>query len=88
MERAIKQLQDSFAVMAAMEQKQTERLMRHEQDLNEIAQAWLKLEQFRIRTNLEIAEFRRRTEQNLVEITDKLTGLIGHIGGPNLGVTQ
>jgi phosphate uptake regulator len=27
----------------------------------------------------ELAEFRRRTEQNLAEITDKLNGLIGYI---------
>jgi len=28
---------------------------------------------------VELAEFRRRTEQNLAEITDKLNGLIGYI---------
>jgi hypothetical protein len=27
--------------------------------------------------------FRRRTEQNLAEITDKLNGLIGYIDGMN-----
>jgi hypothetical protein len=27
------------------------------------------------------AEFRRRTDQNLAEITDKLNGLIGYIDG-------
>jgi hypothetical protein len=27
------------------------------------------------------AEFRRRTEQNLAEITDKLNGLIGYVDG-------
>jgi len=31
----------------------------------------------------EIAEYRRRTEQNLAEITDKLNGLIGYIDGQN-----
>jgi hypothetical protein len=29
----------------------------------------------------ESMEFRRRTEQNLVEITDKLNGLIGYMDG-------
>ena len=29
----------------------------------------------------ELLEFRRRTEQNLAEITDKLNGLIGYIAG-------
>jgi hypothetical protein len=29
----------------------------------------------------ELLEFRRRTDQNLAEITDKLNGLIGYIGG-------
>ena len=29
----------------------------------------------------EILEFRRRTEQNLAEITDKLNGLIGYMDG-------
>ncbi len=30
----------------------------------------------------EIEEFRRRTDQNLAEITDKLNGLIGYIDRP------
>jgi K+/H+ antiporter YhaU regulatory subunit KhtT len=29
----------------------------------------------------ELLEFRRRTEQNLAEITDKLNGLIGYMDG-------
>jgi len=29
----------------------------------------------------EILEFRRRTDQNLAEITDKLNGLIGYVSG-------
>jgi hypothetical protein len=29
----------------------------------------------------EVTEFRRRTEQNLSEITDKLNGLIGYLDG-------
>jgi hypothetical protein len=31
----------------------------------------------------ELLEFRRRTDQNLAEITDKLNGLIGYVGGMN-----
>jgi len=29
----------------------------------------------------ELLEFRRRTDQNLAEITDKLNGLIGYVDG-------
>jgi hypothetical protein len=29
----------------------------------------------------DLIEFRRRTEQNLAEITDKLNGLIGYVDG-------
>lgn len=31
----------------------------------------------------ELEEFRRRTGQNLAEITDKLNGLIDYVGGMN-----
>ena len=31
----------------------------------------------------ELLEFHRRTDQNLAEITDKLNGLIGYVGGMN-----
>lgn len=33
------------------------------------------------RLSKESAEFRRRTDQNLAEITDKLNGLIGYVSG-------
>ena len=36
----------------------------------------------------DLAEWKYRTEQNLAEITDKINGLIGHIGGPSLGIKQ
>jgi len=36
----------------------------------------------------DLAEWRYRTEQNLAEITDKLNGMIGFTGGPNLGIKQ
>jgi len=47
-------------------------------DLNERRSARLKE---RPKMLAEIAEYRRRTEQNLVEITDKLNGLIGFVDG-------
>jgi hypothetical protein len=31
----------------------------------------------------ELHEYRRRTEQNLAEITDKLNGMIGYVDGLN-----
>lgn len=31
----------------------------------------------------ELLQFRRSTDQNLAEITDKLNGLIGYVGGMN-----
>jgi hypothetical protein len=34
-----------------------------------------------VKLDLESAEFRRRTEQNLAEISDKLNGLIGYMDG-------
>jgi len=36
-----------------------------------------------VRLGAESLEFRRRTDQNLAEITDKLNGLIGYVGGMN-----
>ena len=36
----------------------------------------------------EMAEWKYRTEHNLAEITDKLNGLIGYMGGPSLGIKQ
>jgi hypothetical protein len=38
----------------------------------------------------EIDEYRRRTDQNLAEITDKLNGLIGYVAGqrPDGGLKQ
>ena len=33
----------------------------------------------------ETEEFRRRTDQNLAEITDKLNGLTGYVAGQNPG---
>ena len=81
LQAAIKELQDAMVVMAHMETRQTDRLLRHEAELEELAEARLVSEQNVTRLKEESAEFQRRTEQNLAEITDKLNGLIGYIEG-------
>ena len=45
---------------------------------------------FRTEHQAEMEEFRRRTDQNLAEITDKLRGLIGYVAGhrPDGGLKQ
>ena len=72
MQAAMKDLQDAMVVMAHLEQRQTARIAQTEEEVD-------RLTAFRLRTEREIDEFRRRTEQNLAEITDKLNGLIGYI---------
>ena len=66
-EAAVKDLQDSMIVMAHIEKCHSEMLRAHEEWINE--------------HGAEIQEFRRRTDQNLAEITDKLNGLIGYVAG-------
>ncbi len=69
-EQAIKELQDNLVVIAEIERRQSAMLREHAEMLHE--------------HNLhysEILEFRRRTDQNLAEITDKLNGLIGYVDG-------
>jgi len=68
MEQAIKELQDAMVVMAHLEKRQTEVLKQHARMI-ETHDAYLE----------ELQEFRRRTDQNLAEITDKLNGLIGSL---------
>jgi hypothetical protein len=70
MQAAIKELQDAMVVMAHLEKHQTEILKQH---ARMIEKHDLLLE--------ETQEFRRRTDQNLAEITDKLNGLIGYVAG-------
>ena len=70
MQTAIKELQETMVVMAHIEKAQSE----HIKDLV----------QFRIQSEklrLQSEEFRRRTHENLAEITDKLNGLIGYVAG-------
>jgi chromatin remodeling complex protein RSC6 len=70
MQVAIRELQDTMVVMAHIEKKQSEHIS--------------ELIEFRIQSEklqLESEKFRKRTEENLSEITDKLNGLIGYVAG-------
>ncbi len=69
-EQAIKDLQDTLIVMAEMERRQSVMLREHAETLHKHD------EMLR-----DTVEFRRRTDQNLAEITDKLNGLIGYVAG-------
>ncbi len=66
-EQAVKDLQDNLVVIAEIEKRQSELLKLHSQRL--------------VVLEAESAEYRRRTDQNLAEITDKLNGLIGYVSG-------
>jgi uncharacterized protein YlxW (UPF0749 family) len=85
MQAAMKELQDAMVVMAHMEARQTERLLRQETEIEQLAEARMLVEQKVRRLDEESAQFRRRTEQNLAEITDKLNGLIGYLEGQRPG---
>ncbi len=85
LQAAIKELQDAMVVMAHIETRQTERLLRQEKEIEELAQSRMRVEQVVRRLDEESAQFRRRTEQNLAEITDKLNGLIGYVAGQHPG---
>jgi predicted nucleic acid-binding Zn-ribbon protein len=67
LEQAVKDLQDNLIVIAELEKRQSKMLKVHSQRL--------------VRLEAESAEYRRRTDQNLAEITDKLNGLIGYVSG-------
>ena len=81
MQAAMKELQDAMVVMAHMETRQIERLLREEREVEELAISRARVEQRVLRLDEESAQLRRRTEQNLAEITDKLNGLIGYVAG-------
>ncbi len=66
-EQAIKDLQDNLVVIAEIERRQSALLLTHSKWIAE--------------HDAELKEYRRRTDQNLAEITDKLNGLIGFVGG-------
>lgn len=67
LERAVKDLQDAVVVIAEIEKRQSSLLHGHSEHL--------------VRLETESAQYRRRTDQNLAEITDKLNGLIGYVAG-------
>ena len=69
-EQAIKDLQDTLVVITEIEKRQSAMLREHAEILHE----------HNLHHN-EMLEFRRRTDQNLAEITDKLNGLIGYVVG-------
>jgi hypothetical protein len=68
-ERAIKDLQETLIVIAEIEKRQST-LPREHGERN-------------VRLEAESLEFRRRIDQNLAEITEKLNRLIGYVGGMN-----
>jgi hypothetical protein len=78
---ALKELRGSMVVMAHMEARQTDRLLRQEKEIEDLALSRARTEQTVRRLQEESAVFQPRTEQNLAEITDKLNGLIGYVGG-------
>jgi hypothetical protein len=74
---AMKELQDAMVVMAHLEARQTDRLLRQEKQIEDLALSRTRTEQTVRRLQVESAVFQRRTKQNLAETTDKLNGLIG-----------
>ena len=69
-EEAIKELQNSLVVITEVHRESTAILRQHNEILEE-----------HNRHFAELQEYRRRTDQNLSEITDKLNGLIGYMDG-------
>jgi len=67
-EQAIKDLQDNLVVIAEIERRQSAILREHTERIQQHE-----------RYQAEVNEYRRRIDQNLAEITDKLNGLIGCI---------
>ena len=67
-EEAIKDLQDTLLVIAQIERRQSAMLREHSE-----------LPVQHDKYQAESLEFRRRTEEDLAEITDKLNGLIGYV---------
>ena len=81
MQAAIKELQDAMVVMAHLETRQTDRPVRQEKEIEDLALSRARTDQTVRRLRKESAVFQRRTKQNLAEITDKLNGLIGYVAG-------
>jgi len=64
--------------MAQLKKRQAERIAQTDVEL-------ARFDALRCQKEKENGEFRRRTEQNLAEIMDKLNGLIGYIEGRRPG---
>ena len=76
-EQAVKDLQDSLTVIAEIERRQSSLLREHSERIVNIEHNL----QTTAKLQAEAEQFRIRTEQNLAEITDKLNGLIGYVSG-------
>jgi hypothetical protein len=70
-----KELQDAMVVMAHMEARQTDRLLRQEKEIEDLTLSRARVDPTVHRLGEESAVFQRRTH-NLAEITDKLNRLI------------
>ena len=95
LEKAVQQLNDALIVSASIQERHTQLLGEHAEMIHGIHKALIAqnkamltqiehLEEHRQehdRLSAETEEFRRRTDQNLAEITDKLNGLIGYVSG-------
>jgi hypothetical protein len=68
LQAAIKKLEDAMVVMAYMEARQTDRLLRQEKEIVDLSLARARVDQSVLRLREESAVFERRTEQNLAEI--------------------
>lgn len=75
-EKAVKELQDNLLVLAEIERRQSALLRQHSERI-------VANEEYIAKLNAESAEYRRRTDLNLAEISDKLNGLIGYVAGQN-----
>jgi hypothetical protein len=81
MDKVIKELQDTLVVMAEIERRQAAVLREHSEGI-------VSNEEYVAKLNTQSAEYQRRTDQNLAEITDKLNGLIGYMDGLHPPATQ
>jgi hypothetical protein len=81
MEAVIKDIQDTLTVMAELERRQSRMLRDHSERLVSLEEQIAEDRRESAKLQRESAEFQKRTDQNLAEITDKLNGLIGYVGG-------
>jgi hypothetical protein len=79
MEAVIKDIQDTLTVMAELERRQSKMLREHSERLVSVEEEISEHRRETARLQHESAEFQKRTEQNLAEITDNLNGMIGFV---------